>query len=307
MILKILTRLVRRLSAPAHPRKLRQGAPMAAEDIDRARRDLITAHGPWTAHNIHLGEGIYTIGPSIQGDEIKLARVVQIVADCVERPLDRLRVLDLACLEGMYALEFARHGSAVVAIEGRETNLAKARFAADLLGLGNAAFFHDDVRNLSRSRHGSFDAVLCLGILYHLDAPDVFLFLERIAEACTRVAVIDTHVSELAEESRTYRGRTYWGRCFVEHPSGAAQQDKERALWASLDNERSFWPTRNSLLAALSDAGFSSAYECHVPFEPDKPAGRITLLAIKGGRVPLHCAPLMAVHPNRRPEDGPAP
>jgi hypothetical protein len=39
-----------------------------------------------------------------------------------------------------------------------------------------------DVRDLSRQEHGLFTVVLSIGILYHLDAPDVFTFVERIAE-----------------------------------------------------------------------------------------------------------------------------
>ncbi len=262
--------------------------------VEEGRRAVIARYGPWTAHNIHLRDGLYTMGSAVEGDEFKLRRVLQAVADASSKPLGSLRVMDLACLEGMYALEFARHGSEVVAIEGREANIAKARFARDALGLGSVELLRDDVRNFSRARHGEFDVVLCLGILYHLDAPDVFVFLERIAEACTRLAVVDTHVSLNAEVQRSHRGRTYWGRVHVEHPGGASDEEKAERLWASLDNERSFFPTRTSLLAALSHAGFTSIYECHVPFEPGKANDRITLLAIKGSRVELESGPLLA-------------
>ena len=43
-----------------------------------------------------------------------------------------LRVLDLACLEAQFGIEFALHGSNVVGVEGREVNLAKAQFAKDI-------------------------------------------------------------------------------------------------------------------------------------------------------------------------------
>jgi 2-polyprenyl-3-methyl-5-hydroxy-6-metoxy-1,4-benzoquinol methylase len=46
-------------------------------------------------------------------------------------------VLDLACLEGQLGIEFARHGSAVLAIDGREANLGKAKFAGETLRLDN--------------------------------------------------------------------------------------------------------------------------------------------------------------------------
>src|SRR5262249_350381 len=112
----------------------------------------------------------------------------------VAKPLDTVRVLDLACLEGLHSVEFALNGAKVVGVEGREANLAKARFTKDALSLGNLELVHDDVRNLSRERYGEFDVVLCLGILYHLDTPDVMKLAKNLAEVCTRVAIIDTHL-----------------------------------------------------------------------------------------------------------------
>src|SRR5438309_10055658 len=96
-----------------------------SEMLDRTvfetkKRAIIDRFGPWVANNIHLADDLYTIGKRIEGDEIKLRRVLQVVADATRRPLDTLRVLDLACLEGLYAIEFARHGATVVGIEGRE-------------------------------------------------------------------------------------------------------------------------------------------------------------------------------------------
>ena len=91
------------------------------------------------------------------------------MSDLAKRPISELRILHLACLEGQYAVEFARQGAQVVAIEGREANIEKARFSKRALGLDNLELIHGDVRDLSRERHGSFDIVLCLGILYHLD------------------------------------------------------------------------------------------------------------------------------------------
>src|SRR6185312_10010629 len=104
-------------------------------------------------------------------------------------------ILDLACLEGQYALEFARQGAQSVGIEGRAENLEKARFAQRALQLDNVELHQDDVRNLSVAKYGHFDVVLCLGILYHLDAPDVFDFVERIASVCTGFAIFDTYIS----------------------------------------------------------------------------------------------------------------
>lgn len=270
---------------------------MNTDDIDAERRQIIDEHGPWTAHNLHLGGGCYTIGDRIVGDEAKLRRIVQVVADTAGRPLHELRVLDLACLEGMYAIEFARHGASAIGIEGRTTNLEKARFVKQVLGLDALELVQDDVRNLDVATHGSFDVVLCLGILYHLDTPDVFSFLERIGDVCTGVAVFDTHVSLSGERSVEFGGRVYRGEDVPEHSAESTAAERAGSLWASLDNVTSFWLTRASLCNALTASGFTSVFGCHVPAEPDKVADRVTLVAIKGGRQQLLSSPLMDAHP----------
>jgi 2-polyprenyl-3-methyl-5-hydroxy-6-metoxy-1,4-benzoquinol methylase len=261
--------------------------------IIRQKQEIIEKYGPWTAHNIQLADDIYTIDKALTGDEFKLRRIVQIVSDISQKPLHSLRVLDLACLEGMYAIEMARHGAEAVGIEGREASIEKARFAKNVLGLDRLQLLQDDVRNLSREKHGDFDVVLCLGILYHLDSPDVFSFLARLAEVCRGFAIIHTHVALDAEVSRDYEGTQYWGRMFSEHAPGSTPEQRKKSLWASLDNVASFWPTRQSLFKALSKAGFTSIYECQFPPE-EMPIHRATIVAIKGRREPIHCAPLLS-------------
>lgn len=269
-----------------------------AETIAQKKAAIIDQYGDWTAHNICLGEDLYTIGQRIVGDEIKLRRIVQMVTDLSPRPLETMRVLDLACLEGLYGIELARRGAQVVGIEGRAANIEKARFAKEVLSLSNLELFQDDVRNLSRETYGEFDVVLCLGILYHLDAPDVFQFLERIAEVCRGFAIFHTHISETASTVQDYKGVQYWGSLYQEHEAESSQEERLKNLWASLDNPASFWPTRSSLYNALTQAGFTSVFECHIPPEPQIARDRITLVALKGQPQTLFSAPLLLQQPN---------
>jgi 2-polyprenyl-3-methyl-5-hydroxy-6-metoxy-1,4-benzoquinol methylase len=272
-------------------------ANMNSHEIQQKKQQVVARYGRWTAHNIELGDGTYTIGDRIVGDEIKLRRILQLICDISTRPLSELRILDLACLEGLYAVELARHGAKVVAIEGREANLAKTAFAKEVLSLENLDLIHDDVRNLSEERHGRFDVVLCLGILYHLDFPDLFPFLARIAEVCGSFAVFDTHVSLSPELSREFDGDLYWGRVYREHMPDSTSEERYGRVWASLDNLTSFWFTRHSLYRALARTGFTSTFECHWPPEPEKGADRVTLLAMRGRRENLKCSPLVAAKP----------
>lgn len=212
------------------------------------------------------------------------ARIVQIAHDLTSRPFDQLRVLDLASLEGHFSFEFAGCGAQVLGVEGRKANVEKSESERQRLGFNNVEFVHDDVRNLSAERYGKFDIVLCLGIAYHLDAPDVFKLFERVYEVCTDFAIVDTHVGVQANRQFTYGGRIY---------SGWDYREGEQAHpWSSIANSRSFWLTRPSLYNALSAAGFSSVLEAHSPAMNDMPGDRVTLIAMKRAKVNLFLTPL---------------
>jgi 2-polyprenyl-3-methyl-5-hydroxy-6-metoxy-1,4-benzoquinol methylase len=270
------------------------------EQLRRRRQEVVERFGPWTAHNIHIADDLYTIERGASGDDVKLRRVTQVVSDIAGGPLADVRVLDLGSLEGLYAVELARHGAHVVAVEAREANVEKIRFAKEALALDNFEIVADDVRNLSAEKYGHFDAVLCLGLLYHLDAPDVFHFTARIAEVCRRVAVFDTHISLAGETSREYEGEVYRGSDFLEHGEHETEEQRKAKLWASVGNPNSFWLTKPSLNNLLARVGFTSVYECHNPSEVNKPPDRLTLVAIKGRREELMCVPLVNGQPEER-------
>lgn len=253
-------------------------------DVARELDAVRSRYGAWTAHNVRLADGVYTMSPTPTGDEVKLRRVTQIVSDVAGGDLAGLRVLDLACLEGMYSLELARRGADVVAIEGREANLEKARFAAGALGL-EVDFRQGDVRDLDREEHGEFDVVLALGILYHLDADDLFAVVARIGAVCRRALVVDSGVGRGATERLTRDGATYDAIRLVEHAPESTAEERLAAVWSSLDNTSAVALTRPSLERLLARTGFTSVYECHVPAEPQKEVDRVTLLALKGTAV----------------------
>jgi len=217
--------------------------------------------------------------------------VLQVVADNAAKPFSELRILDLACLEGGYSIEMALHGARVVGVEGRDINIEKARFAKEVLGLGNVEFFQDDVRNLSAEKYGTFDVVLVLGILYHLDTPDVFHFMRRVNEVCHDFAVVDTLTSTYARISVEHEGGTYAGHRWAEFPEGTTESGKSKFAWASLDNDMSFCFTVPSLLNMLLDAGFASVYEVKHPSDLTNYQDRFTMLARKGTQLPLLSQP----------------
>jgi hypothetical protein len=139
--------------------------------------------------------------------------------------------------------------------------------------------------------------------LYHLDAPDVFSFVERVGEICRKICIVDTRITLRPKTSYIYNNNTYFGTTEEEHDPRDSKEKKIGKLWASLDNNESFWLSRPTLYNLLSHVGFTSVYECNIPAEPEKPVDRITFVAIKGTVGRLLSTPQMAGRPaDKMPE-----
>ncbi|MGC4060457.1 MAG: class I SAM-dependent methyltransferase [Aquabacterium sp.] len=265
------------------------------ESIQQALQIMRQAFGDWT-YDIPLPFGLWTRG-GLHVPHTRLKRLVQTVSDLSRKPLSESRVLDLACLDGLFSIEFAKQGAETVGIEIRDANVKKALFCKEAIGLPNLTFAQDDVRNISVERYGRFDAIVCSGILYHLTAEDAADVIKRMASMVDRVVVIDTHVALQAQQQVTLDGQTYCGSLFREHADDATPQQKAGNLWASADNTTSFWFTRPSLINLLNAAGFSSVYECFTPAHLNfgKPGlesrDRCTIVAIKDEACQLITSP----------------
>lgn len=246
----------------------------------RALADFIAAHGPWTAHDIRLADGVYTLGGERNENHLLyLKRVVTAVRDASRKSLSQLRVLDLGALEGGFAIEFAMQGSTVVAVEGRQESCDKIAFAKQALGLDNLTVVCGDAREAIGSL-GQFDVILCLGLLYHLDRGTVCRFLADLFARTDHLCVLDTHVALFNRSSVEFAGRPYFGADMPEHPPGATAEQKAASHWASLDNDFSFYFTEASLCNFLMDIGFSSVSVCLNPFYKQM-LDRKTFVAVK--------------------------
>jgi hypothetical protein len=193
-------------------------------------------------------------------------------------------VLDLACLEGQYAVEFALHGAEVLGIEGRPASVAKCEYVKASLDLRQCTFICDDVRNISRERYGAFDIVICSGILYHLPAADALKFLKGIYSMNDNVLLIDTFISLFGRTAIDVNGRSVRGHYYFEHAEADDELAKRKRSWASLDNPESFWFTQPSLINTLTDVGYCSVLDALTPTMPNIPCDRKTYVAIKGER-----------------------
>lgn len=267
---------------------------------------LTKRHGEWS-YDIPLPFGIWTRGN--EGiPHARLRRVLQASSDAFGGSLAGRRVLDLGCLEGLFAIEFAKQGAEAVGVEIRESNLAKARLCKAALGLENLQFVQDDVRSISAAKYGKFDLIICSGILYHLQAQAVFELVSVMHDMALRAVIIDTHIALEPNENAQYRGVSYKGSTYREHAEGSSQSDRARRLWASWDNTTSFWLSRSSLVNLMLDCGYTSVYECLTspPDERDRASqmhDRCTLMALKGDPVQVEMNP-RANENNRRWREG---
>jgi SAM-dependent methyltransferase len=256
--------------------RLKPDAAALREARDRLARD----HGPWL-DRVVLGEGVHTGSAHPAEGERRLKAILQAAADGLDKELSEARVLDLGAAEGRYAVEFALHGAEVVAIEGRQGNVEKTQFLKDALGLERLGIVRGDVRSLSAEAHGRFDLVLCLGLLYHLEGIAAVRLVHAIAEMTRRLVVFETHVALAPRSSITVDDRIYWGRPIREFDPGAPLEMQERLSRSALGNAESFWLTRASLFNLLTDAGFTSVAELHVP-RFRKSLDHVTLVAFMG-------------------------
>jgi 2-polyprenyl-3-methyl-5-hydroxy-6-metoxy-1,4-benzoquinol methylase len=270
---------------PGHGAVVEEVPGMAEEvvrELDAEARALFARKG-WEA------------GPSApqtgEANGVKVRRIMQLTRDLERKPFEALRILDLGCGEGVYAVEAGLRGARVVAIDARTLRMDLGAAVAARHGLDSVRFVRDDVRRVTREAYGEFDVVYALGVLYHLDAPDLFAVLENVHALCTGLLVIDTLTSGSGSSEVAWRDRVYRGQRDREHDDGDSPAVRRARVLRSIDNTFAFRLTRESWLRAVHDVGFTSVFECHVPFEPDKAPERVTLVGVKGSPVRLSTYP----------------
>lgn len=107
-----------------------------------------------------------------------------------------LKAVDLACHEGWFSQQVAALGFAeVLGFDARPDHVADATLAARACGFHSLVFRQADVHDIDAATTGTFDLVLCLGLIYHLENPVGAL---RTARALTRdggLCLIETQVA----------------------------------------------------------------------------------------------------------------
>jgi SAM-dependent methyltransferase len=249
----------------------------------------------FTHHNIRLDDGTFTKPEAARSmvdyPYFKSARGV--LETVFPGDKSQLRLADVGCLEGGYAVEFARLGFQVLGIEVRELNIAACNYVKSKINLPRLDFVQDNALNIAD--HGFFDAVFCCGLLYHLDQP--MEYLKVLSSVTTKLLILQTQFSLISPIEMKFRlpTRVRWisdrllrksapthfvlsspaeheglnGRWYTEFGSTHSFNKRETAKWSSWDNRRSFWIQREHVLQALQDVGFDVVMEQFDHLEPN--------------------------------------
>jgi tRNA (mo5U34)-methyltransferase len=209
--------------------------------LDEAR--ALVSKVPHWHHAFEIYPGLVTPGtydPSFLLEETRL-------------PLDLrgLRVLDIGTSDGFFAMQLARRGAEVVAIDYRGKQ-DHGYYVMELLNPVQIEYHTMNVYELADKQLGKFDIVLFMGVLYHL--PDMIRALYMIRQCCQGALFVETH-----SENDFCRD------------IAAARYYKGSTLAKDLTN---FWaPNRLCVLDMLHDTGFD--------VERDKTWGQRLFVAAK--------------------------
>jgi tRNA (mo5U34)-methyltransferase len=161
-----------------------------AQDVE-AVRARVARHPNWY-HRIELRPGLVTPGTHDSQGALRILDRLGLPAVCTG-----LRALDIGCRDGFFAFELERRGARVVGLDYADPTVTGFKVAAEALD-SRVQYRVENTYDLDRHRHGLFDLVLFLGVLYHLRNP--MLALDRV-RGVTRpggLVFVETQVSSEA-------------------------------------------------------------------------------------------------------------
>ena len=164
---------------------------------------------------------------------------------------DAQNILELGSLEGAHTFLLAERPGVkrVLALEGRELNLRKARFVQELLHVRNAEFVQANLEHHDLAAFGKFDAVFCSGLIYHL--PEPWKLLAQLRAVAPRLFIWTHYAAESEAEiiSGGLRGK-------IHQEGGAAEPLSGMSPIAT-------WLTLGSLITSLTRSGYENVQVMH--------------------------------------------
>jgi tRNA (mo5U34)-methyltransferase len=101
--------------------------------------------------------------------------------------------IDLASHQGWFAVQMAQAGfGSVLGVDARASHVEDSRLIGQIYGLDHLDFRQGDIHALDGDELGSFDVVLMLGLLYHLENP--IGALRTCRALCRNLCLIETQI-----------------------------------------------------------------------------------------------------------------
>ena len=153
------------------------------DEIEKA----IDRLAPWF-HNIHLPNGMQTAPGHYLGDfpSYKWREV----ASYLPGNLKGMKALDIGCNAGFYAVELAKRGAEVTAIDLDPHYLEQGKWVVKQFGLDHKINFRKmQVYDLSKATE-KYDVIWFMGVFYHLRYP--LLALDILSEKCNKYMIFQT-------------------------------------------------------------------------------------------------------------------
>ncbi len=112
--------------------------------------------------------------------------------------LEKKRVLDLACNAGFWSLCAIEAGcDYVLGIDNQQMHIEQANFVFEVKEVEKSRydFIAGDILATDLTRFGTFDVVLCPGLMYHINKP--MELMENISAVNSDLLMIDTRLADL--------------------------------------------------------------------------------------------------------------
>jgi 2-polyprenyl-3-methyl-5-hydroxy-6-metoxy-1,4-benzoquinol methylase len=240
--MKLLSRLIKRTCSGSErtANRINSSQPMfealLPETIELKNRLIefikIVNDAGGTYHRLDFGSGI------IMDGEYDIARYIAYYG--IPQDLTGRSVLDIGTASGFFALECARRGAQVTAIDIWDPAAFYDQFRA-ALDL-DFRYIQKDIYDLDTT-FGQFDLVICGSVLLHLR--DLFGAIEKIRSVCKREAIISTALLE----NRLCEHKAYCEFVGMKNTGGSGE------YWV-------YWHLNTmALKSMLLAAGFSAADE----------------------------------------------
>ena len=231
-----------------------------------------TAFAPWF-HNLHLPDGSQTAPDHPLGDFPSFKW--RDIARHLPEDLTGWTALDVGCNSGFYAIELAKRGAKVTAIDKDPHFLRQANWAVEQFRLKDSIkVVEAQVYDLA-SWTQRFDLVLFLGVFYHLRYP--LLGLDILSERVNRLMVFQTLTMPGDEEVASPGNLDMNERDRMLEPGWPKMAFIEKELAGDWTN---WWaPNHAAIIAMLRTSGLDvvakAAHEIYVC----RPAGKDTASA----------------------------